>query len=117
MLENIALIKEVHELMPISKAEALAQEYLAKIALEDIGLLRLVQCTPTDIFYVMLIRALMSKEMNIIILTPFYLIHDLKSIQTILENMQLLNNNKEITIFDIITNEIHYEGCLCNTVK
>lgn len=117
MLENIALIKEVHELLSIEKAENTANEYLAKIGLSQIGLKRLNQCTSVEIFYVMFIRALMSKEMNVIIATPFYLISNLRDIQPILDNIEILNENKNIFIFDNITNKSHYEGSSCPIVK
>ena len=81
MLENIAIIKEVHELMSIDEAEDIAREELKKISLSQIALYRLTQCSPIEIFYVMLIRAIMAKEMNVIIVTPFLLVDNLSEIE------------------------------------
>lgn len=117
MLENIALIKEVHELLPTEKAQALALSYLDKIALAQIGLNRQNQCSSLEIFYVMLVRALMTQDINVIIVTPFSLIAKLKDISTIIENIQILNNDKNIYILDNITNEHHYIGTACHIVK
>lgn len=117
MLENIALIKEVHELLPRAEAEALANSYLQKIDLSNIGTNRLNQCNSIEIFYCMFIRALMCKESNVIILTPFYLIDNLEDIHSVIEKIDILNDNKNILILDSIKNEIQYEGSLCHIVK
>ncbi len=117
MIENIALIKEVHERLSIEKAENIAKEYLEKIGISDIGLNRLNECNSLEIFYVMFIRALMSKEMNVIIVTPFSLISNLRDIQPIIDSIEILNEGKNILIFDNITNKSHYEGSSCPIVK
>ncbi len=117
MIENIALIKEVHERLSIAKAENIAKEYLEKIGISRIGLNRLNLCSSLEIFYVMFIRALMSKEMNVIIMTPFSLISNLRDIQPIIDNIEILNESKNILIFDSIINEPHYEGSSCPIVK
>ena len=117
MLENIALIKEVHELLSRDEAEKIADTYLAKIGLSNIGLKRLNQCSPSEVFYVMFIRALMSKEKSIIILTPLALMSNLSNMQTVIDTLHLLETEKEIFIFDTLTNKSHYEGNPCLIVK
>ena len=117
MLENIALIKEVHELLPTKLAQKEASEYLQIIGLGDIGLNRLTQCSSLDIFYILIIRALMTKEMNVIIVTPFHLVDNLRDMESVLANIQKLNDKKNILILDTISNETHYKGCSCNIVK
>ena len=67
MLENIALIKEVHQFIKTSSAQKEALYYLSKIDLQNVGKNRLTQCTSLEIFYISFIRALMTKEMNVII--------------------------------------------------
>lgn len=117
MLENISLIKEVHELLSTEKAQEQASEYLAKIGLSHIGLNRLNQCSAIEVFYVMLIRAFMTKEMNVIIVTPFFLIKNLRDIEAVFENINILNKHKTITVLDNITNESHYRGKMCHIIK
>lgn len=78
MLENIALIKEVHAFMSTSKAEALAAGLLEAIDLDYIGQNRVTSCSNTEIFYVMFMRSLMSDEKNIIIVTPYSILYDLR---------------------------------------
>ena len=98
MLENIALIKEVHEHMPTQKAQEEAKIFLEKIELESIGLNRLNQCNSYEVFCVSLIRALMTKEMNVIIVSPFHLIDNLRDIETVISTIRKLEIKKNILI-------------------
>jgi len=117
MLENIALIKEVHESMPTKLAQQQANEYLEKIQLQDIGLNRLNQCNTLEVFYVCLIRALMTKETDVIIVTPFHLIDNLREIEILIASIKKLKTQKNIIFLDTLSNETHYEGCSCNILK
>lgn len=118
MLENIALIKEVHLLLPTSEAQAEAKELLERINLGDIGRKRLNQCSSLEVFYVMFIRAMMTSDENISIVTPFFLIKKLSEIDIVLENISIINNNlKKIIILDTLANQSHYKGELCNIIK
>ena len=117
MLENIALIREVHKHLPTKEAQAEARESLRKIDLENISLNRLNQCNSYEIFCVCLIRALMTKEADVIIVTPFHLIDNLREIQTIVSVIEKLEVQKNILILDTISNETHYKDSSCNIVK
>ncbi|EHP29489.1 hypothetical protein SMGD1_0963 [Sulfurimonas gotlandica GD1] len=117
MLENIALIKEVHEHLPTKEAQEQAKELLEKIDLGNIALYRLNQCDSFEIFCVSLIRALMTKEMNVIIVSPFHLVDNLRDIDIILTTITKLETEKNILILDTISNETHYKGSSCNIVK
>ncbi len=116
MLENIALIKEVHQHTPIQEAEEEAQYYLAKIKLDNISKNRIVQCSKLEIFYVMLIRALMTNENNIVILLPFSITNDLTDVKGFIDKIEVLNN-KNILILDLHTNKSKYKDTLCNIIK
>jgi ABC-type lipoprotein export system ATPase subunit len=118
MLENIALIKEVHHLLPTPKAQAEAKELLATIDLEHIGRNRLNQCSSLEIFYVMFVRAMMTDEENIFIVTPFFLIKKLAEVESVLEKIAHINHSaKNIIILDTLVNQSHYKGELCNIIK
>jgi ABC-type cobalamin/Fe3+-siderophores transport system ATPase subunit len=117
MLENIALIKEVHEHMPTLQAQEKAKESLKKIELENIAFNRLNLCSSYEVFCVCLIRALMTKEMNVIIVSPFHLIDNLRNIETIVSTIKKLEVKKNIFILDTISNETHYKDSSCNIVK
>ncbi len=117
MKENIALIKEVHRKKPRLEAEAEAVEMLQKISLGRIGSLRSNKCTKEELFYVMIIRALMCESEEIFIKTPLQLLENLSNICKIIENIEILNNNKGIMILDTRSNHWHYKGCGCNIVE
>jgi len=116
MLENIALIKEVHQHTPIQEAEEEAQYHLAKIGLDNISKNRIVQCSKIEIFYVMLIRALMTEDKNIVIVLPFSITNNLTDVKGFIDNIEILND-KNILILDLYTNESKYKDTLCNTIK
>ncbi|MEA1982918.1 MAG: hypothetical protein U9N39_05175 [Campylobacterota bacterium] len=117
ILENIAIIKEVHENMNTKQAQIVAQESLDRISLPHIGFKRSNECSIMELFYVMVIRACMSKESRIIIQTPEKLIGNLKNIHVALEKITLLDFKKEILIVDTIDNKNFYKGSLCNIVE
>lgn len=117
MLENIALIKEVHAFMSISKAEALAAGLLEAIDLDYIGPNRVTSCSNTEIFYVMFMRALMSDAKNIIIVTPYSILYNLRDIKEILNKINIIKNEKNVLILDTLNQEINYKGSECTIVK
>ena len=117
MLENIAIVKEVHEHMTTPKAQQLANDTLDKINLSRIGLYRAPKCSTMEIFYVMFIRALMTKETTVIIEIPHSVMENLNELQATFDNLNILKMSKNILILDIIDNETYYEGCSCNIIK
>ena len=117
MLENISLIKEVHEHLATSKAQKIAREMLTKIGQEHISLYRVSSCTPIEIFYTQFIRALMMKEKQIIIVTPFSLIDNLRDINVIIDNIKILCSEKDVLLLDMLSNENHYKGSICSIIK
>ena len=66
IVENISLIKEVHEFMPREEAQNQASDLLSKIDLKHIALYRANECSVIEIFYVMFMRALMTSDKNIL---------------------------------------------------
>ncbi len=117
MIENIALIKEVIFRMSTKNAQEIAEKSLQAIELSNIALFRIQECSDLEIFYVMFIRALMSREKNIIISSPYLIIKELIDINKLVEKIDILNKDKEIIILDTQSNSMHYKGCLCNTIK
>jgi len=117
MYVNIALIKEVHEHLATPLAQKEASDYLKKIGLDDIGLKRVSECGNLEIFYVMFIRALMSKEMTVIIISPFLITTNVGDMKSIINNLSILNSEKNILILDLDSNKIDYKDCLCNIIE
>lgn len=109
MKENIALIREVHHRIEISKAEKEAVEMLQKIALEEVADKRQGECTDLQRFYVMLIRAVMSDEEKIIIHFPFSMVHSALEMDDLVAKIRQMDLKKEIIILDTLTNKSHYD--------
>lgn len=117
MLENIALIKEVHEHLPTKDAQNEARAALAKIDLDKISLFRVNMCDAYEIFCVSLIRAMMSSEEKIIIISPLNLLDNIAGIIDIALIVEKLAIEKDIHILDTMSNENHYKETSCNIVK
>ena len=117
IIENISLIKEVHEFISINKAQNISNEYLEKIHLSNIANKRPTACSDTEKLYAMIIRATMCQNKKIIISNLVHLLDNLKDIQDIIKNVENIVTDKNVTILDIFSNEIHYEGCLCRIIK
>lgn len=107
MLENIALIKEVHGAVSIDQAEAEAIHYLSKINLQHLQSHSIGQCSSLDLFSVMLIRALMFSP-ELMIVSPFNLINNLESIDSLVQIVVDLKIKNTILIVDIERNDFHY---------
>ncbi len=103
--------------MAVNKAQNLANKYLEKVNLLNITSKRPNRCTDIEKLYTMIIRATMCKNKKIIIANPVHLLNNLKDIKDIIKGMKSIINNKDVVILDILSNEIHYEGCLCHIIK
>ena len=117
IIENISLIKEVHEFTPRLKAQKIASDLLSKAGLQHIEFYRANQCSIVEIFYVMFIRALMTRDKNIFIEVKHSVLESLKDIKSVFESINLLKGNKNIFILDLLENEDYYKGTLCNIIK
>ncbi|EQB39270.1 hypothetical protein M947_07315 [Sulfurimonas hongkongensis] len=117
MLENISLIKEVHEHLATKYAQKQAREALAKIDLERISLHRVNMCNAYEVFCVSLIRAMMSDDKNVIIVSPINLLDNLSSINDLISIIKKLDINKEVVILDTLSNEAHYKEVSCTIIK
>ena len=104
-------------MLSISEAQKIANEYLIRLDMQHIGLLRKSQCNSVEIFFTMFIRALMSKKKTIIIESPLLIINNIRDIEIIIQKINLLNDDKKILIIDTIINESHYKGCSCRIIK
>jgi len=117
MIENIALIKEVHQFLSVKQAHKDALNLLDKLSLASIADKRINECCDEDVFYVMFMRAMMSSEKDIVIEVPFSLVKNLENIGKLIENILFLNDDKNIIILDNITNESKYKGYPCHIIK
>jgi len=115
MLENIAIIKEVQDLLPTKQAQVEGVELLDRLKLAYIGNLRVAQCKAEELFYVMFIRAMMTKKNSIVIDMPYAIIYNLQDIEQIIYNIELLNSKKKnIFIFDTLNHKTRYKNYLAS---
>lgn len=112
MVENIALIHEVHNHTPTKKAQEEANSFLNKINKLDISSKRTHQCNEVEVFYIMIIRAMMMKEENIVIRHPLAILKNIEFLAIAMKNLALLNEEKNIIILENDINRFHYEGML-----
>jgi len=110
MIENIALIPEVHKHISVQKAQELAQNCLAKIEKEDISLKRMHQLNEVEIFYVLIARALMDARQTIVIVNPLSILKHVEFLAIAMKNLAILNEEKNIIILENDINRFHYEG-------
>ena len=110
MIENISLIHEVHNHTPVKIAQQEARKYLKKINKLDIGLKRMHQCNEVELFYIMVIRALMTKEKNVVIIHPLSMLKHMEFLAIAMKNLSILNDEKNIIILENDINRFHYEG-------
>ncbi len=110
MIENIALIPEVHKHISVKKAQELAQACLAKIDKEDIALKRMHQVNEVEMFYVLIARALMDSRETIVIINPLSILKHVEFLAIAMKNLAILNKEKNIIILENDINRFHYEG-------
>lgn len=117
IVENIALIKEVHERMEIGEAQRVAMGYLRDISLEHIADKRVNECTLLEILIAMIIRAMMTREASILIEVSHTIVdsvHEIEALFTIIKSLQI---QKSVQFLDLIDNQTYYEGYRCNIIK
>jgi len=117
MCENIALIKEVHENMSLSKANSLAVDMLRKVDLEEISHKYVSSCSDEEIFLVMFLRAVMSQEKNVILKLPSRILGNLFHVKKLIQKMISTDSSKKIIILDLVSNENYYKGSECSIEK
>jgi hypothetical protein len=103
--------------MPTDIAQNIANEYLEKINLSNIAYKRPIKCTNIEVLSSMLLRAIMCKNKTIILSNPIHLLNNLKDIKDIIRDIKAVIGDKNIMLLDILSNEIHYEGCPCHIIK
>ena len=113
MKENIALIKEVHHKKPREAAEEEARKLLQILGVGHVADLRSNRCSKEELFYVMIVRALMCDIKTVFVKTPLQLLENLANICTIIQNIEKLHPNKGIIILDTKANLHHYKECGC----
>lgn len=117
MCENIALIKEVHENLSVVDAETEAIEVLVAFGLGEVSRKRVAHLSKETLFWVMYIRAMMTKDECVMIELPGEILGSLFNIQRVITSMQKHESTKQIFILDVVSHQKYYEGCICHIEK
>ncbi len=115
MLENIALVLQVHEHLSRKKANKEVYHALNSLELEHIAQLRYEACSDKEMFFVQLIRASIQKDAKIIIEQPFMLLSEEMNLDFILESLDALRiEYGRVLIIDLIHQENYYREGRCH---
>ena len=115
MIENIALILQVHEHMNRKNAQKVAYNALKKLGMISLAPLRYDTCSDKEIFYVQLIRAFVLKGAKIVIDQPFVFLTEENNINFILDALDaLLIPYQQVIILDLAHQESHYKESSCH---
>ena len=118
VLENITLIKEVHERLSYDEAKIPAYEALERVGYRHINQLRSAQCNEKERFIAQLIRASMMQYAKIVVITPFVLLSDAEEIGFLLDCFEKLGIGGRCMVLDMQANRAKYEegGSACSIV-
>lgn len=118
MIENIALIEEVHQRTSRLQAHAHAMEKLRKLKLEPLATKRTSQCNEYEHFAIALIRASMMQYVTIVIITPLVQYSSKDPIEDLKQMIDSLEIDNPILVLDLKLYESEYEakGFTCNTI-
>jgi hypothetical protein len=88
VLMNIALIKQYHENMPLTKVEPIILSALRRLDLEHIAYKRNPDLNDEERFFAMLLRAAMVQDALVVIDRPFKIVPHLKNIDYIFQALK-----------------------------
>lgn len=119
IIENIALIEEVHQKTPRTRSHQHALAELKKISMEGISEYRIDECNDFERFSASLIRASMMQYATIIVISPLQQFFSKDSITILLKLINDLELEKRVEIFDLVLYENDYEneGVPCHIIK
>lgn len=115
MVENIALILQVHEHLNRQEAKHIASKALLSLELNHIAALRYDVCSEKEIFFTQLIRACLKKDAKIVIDQPFSFLADEMDLSFILDALdRLLVSYQDVIIIDLKHQQSHYKESACH---
>jgi len=119
VIENIALIEEVHERLPREIAHRNALEKLGLLRLETIAASRIATCSQFERFSVEMIRASMMLDVKIYIILPLQQFHTNNSIGDMMQLIVDINVEERVTILDLYSNIEKYKrkGVPCHIIE
>ncbi len=119
IIENIALIEEVHERYEREKSHANALEKLKKLNLQDLQTKRPSQCSDLELFSLSLIRASMMRYVTITVITPLVQYQSENSLEHLFKVLNILDVKERTIVLDLSLYENDYKdkGITCNIIR
>lgn len=118
MLENIALVLQIHQGLSRAKAHKIVSAVLDLLNLEKISQLRYESCSNKEIFLVQIIRACIQKDAKIIIEQPFILLNEEASLDFIFETLDMLGiAHERVLVIDLQHQENYYKESGWHIIK
>ena len=119
VVENIALIQEVHQGLAREAAHLNALEKLRLLRLEHIAKSRIATCSRFERFCVSMIRASMMLDAKIYIILPLQQFHTNNSIGDAVQSVCDINIQEEAIILDLVSNMDEYKvkGVTCHIIE
>lgn len=119
VIENIALIQEVHQRVVREVAHSNALEKLRLLGLEKIAKSRIATCSQFERFCVSMIRASMMLDAKIYIILPLQQFHTNNSIEDTLQSVCDINIQEQVIILDLVSNieEYKLKGATCHIIE
>ena len=119
VIENIALIQEVHQGLVREVAHTNALEKLSLLKLTSVAKSRIATCSQFERFCISMIRASMMLDAKIYIISPLQQFHTNSSIEDMMHSIFDINIQEEVTILDLFSNieEYKLEGVTCHIIE
>ncbi len=119
VIENIALIQEVHERLTREAAHENALDKLRLLGLEAIAKSRIASCSQFEYFCISMIRASMMLDAKIYIILPLQQFHTNSSIEDMVHSICNINIQEHVIILDLVSNieEYKLKGVSCHIIE
>jgi len=119
VVENIALIEEVHQGLARKAAHLNALEKLHVLGLEQIAASRIAICSRFERFCVSMIRASMMVDAKIYVILPLQQFHTNNSIGDTVQSVCDINIQEQVAILDLVSNMEEYKlkGVTCHIIE
>ncbi len=118
VIENIALIEEVHQRYNRDISHKNAFIKLSQFNMQSLASKKVSQCNELEKFTLVLIRASMMKNVTIVIVTPLVQYQSQDSLDYLLRAMQILKIEKRTVILDLslYKNDYKEKGLTCHII-
>lgn len=112
--ENIALIEQSHQRLAVNESQRNAQALLNKIEQGHLAKKRIYECSPLELFIVLLARAYFMDVAQLFIVYPETLVGNMVNFSDVRYWIERIETKKTVVILDLIYNQGYFQGQICN---